>query len=140
MPKQQRKNAFACSHSCLASQPNVQHLKETKMKQGTMNILFSILKTKLLKNGEAPILMRVTVSCTTRYCSPIRSTDRTPKHLRTRRQGASVANSSMSDAPCFMTCYRMVAGKPPNRNDGKLREVITVHSTIPFLTCGSHFQ
>lgn len=79
MPKQQRKNAFACSHSCLASQPNVQHLKETKMKQGTMNILFSILKTKLLKNGEAPILMRVTVSCTTRYCSPIRSTDRTSK-------------------------------------------------------------
>ena len=35
---------------------------------------------------------------------------------------------------------RMLAGKPPNRNDGKLREVITVHSTIPFLTCGSHFQ
>ncbi|MCE8931252.1 transposase, partial [Phocaeicola vulgatus] len=28
------------------------------MKQGTMNILFFILKTKLLKNGEAPILMR----------------------------------------------------------------------------------
>ena len=25
------------------------------MKQGTMNILFFILKTKLLKNGEAPI-------------------------------------------------------------------------------------
>ena len=49
------------------------------MKQGTMNILFFILKTKLLKNGEAPILMRVTVSCTTRYCSPIRSTDRTSK-------------------------------------------------------------
>ena len=24
------------------------------MKQGTMNILFFILKTKLLKNGEAP--------------------------------------------------------------------------------------
>lgn len=24
------------------------------MKQGTMNILFFVLKTKLLKNGEAP--------------------------------------------------------------------------------------
>lgn len=32
------------------------------MKQGTMNILFFILKTKLLKNGEAPILMRVTIN------------------------------------------------------------------------------
>ena len=31
------------------------------MKQGTMNILFFILKTKLLKNGEAPILMRITI-------------------------------------------------------------------------------
>ena len=29
------------------------------MKQGTMNILFFVLKTKLLKNGEAPILMSV---------------------------------------------------------------------------------
>ena len=27
-----------------------------------MNILFFILKTKLLKNGEAPILMRVTIN------------------------------------------------------------------------------
>lgn len=27
------------------------------MKQGTMKILFFVLKTKLLKNGEAPILM-----------------------------------------------------------------------------------
>ena len=25
------------------------------MKQGTMNILFFVLKTKLLKNGEAPV-------------------------------------------------------------------------------------
>lgn len=32
------------------------------MKQGTMNILFFVLKTKLLKNGEAPILMRVTIN------------------------------------------------------------------------------
>ena len=31
------------------------------MKQGTMNILFFILKTKLLKNSEAPILMRITI-------------------------------------------------------------------------------
>lgn len=31
------------------------------MKQGTMNILFFILKTKLLKNGDAPILMRITI-------------------------------------------------------------------------------
>ena len=31
------------------------------MKQGTMNILFFILKTKLLKNGEAPILMWITI-------------------------------------------------------------------------------
>lgn len=31
------------------------------MKQGTMHILFFILKTKLLKNGEAPILMRITI-------------------------------------------------------------------------------
>lgn len=31
------------------------------MKQGTMNILFFVLKTKLLKNGEAPILMRITI-------------------------------------------------------------------------------
>lgn len=30
------------------------------MKQGTMKILFFVLKTKLLKNGEAPILMRIT--------------------------------------------------------------------------------
>jgi transposase len=37
------------------------NLKETSMKQGTMNILFFILKTKLLKNGEAPILMRITI-------------------------------------------------------------------------------
>ena len=27
-----------------------------------MNILFFVLKTKLLKNGEAPILMRVTIN------------------------------------------------------------------------------
>lgn len=140
MPKQQRKNAFACSHSCLASQPNVQHLKETKMKQGTMNILFFILKTKLLKNGEAPILMRVTVSCTTRYCSPIRSTDRTSKAFEDKETRGIRSEQQHVRYPCFMTCYRMVAGKPPNRNDGKLREVITVHSTIPFLTCGSHFQ
>ena len=32
------------------------------MRQGTMNILFFVLKTKLLKNGEAPILMRVTIN------------------------------------------------------------------------------
>lgn len=32
------------------------------MKQGTMNILFFVLKTKLLKNGDAPILMRVTIN------------------------------------------------------------------------------
>ena len=31
------------------------------MKQGTMKILFFVLKTKLLKNGEAPILMRITI-------------------------------------------------------------------------------
>lgn len=31
------------------------------MKQGTMNILFFPLKTKVLKNGEAPILLRVTI-------------------------------------------------------------------------------
>lgn len=31
------------------------------MKQGAMNILFFILKTKLLKSGEAPILMRITI-------------------------------------------------------------------------------
>ena len=37
--------------------------KKTKvMKQGTMNILFFVLKTKLLKNGEAPVLMRITVN------------------------------------------------------------------------------
>ena len=32
------------------------------MKQGTMNILFFVLKTKLLKNGEAPVLMRITIN------------------------------------------------------------------------------
>lgn len=32
------------------------------MKQGTMSILFFVLKTKLLKNGEAPILMRITIN------------------------------------------------------------------------------
>ena len=32
------------------------------MKQGTMNILFFVLKTKLLKSGEAPILMRITIN------------------------------------------------------------------------------
>ena len=32
------------------------------MKQGTMNILFFVLKTKLLKNCEAPILMRITIN------------------------------------------------------------------------------
>ena len=32
------------------------------MKQGTRNILFFVLKTKLLKNGEAPILMRITIN------------------------------------------------------------------------------
>ncbi len=32
------------------------------MRQGTMNILFFVLKTKLLKNEEAPILMRVTIN------------------------------------------------------------------------------
>lgn len=31
------------------------------MRQGTMNILFFVLKTKLLKNSEAPILMRITI-------------------------------------------------------------------------------
>ena len=37
--------------------------KKTKvMKQGTMNILFFVLKTKLLKNGEAPVLMRITIN------------------------------------------------------------------------------
>ena len=32
------------------------------MKQGTMKILFFVFKTKLLKNGEAPILMRITIN------------------------------------------------------------------------------
>lgn len=32
------------------------------MKQGTLNILFFVLKTKLLKNGEAPVLMRITIN------------------------------------------------------------------------------
>lgn len=32
------------------------------MQQGTMNILFFVLKTKLLKNGDAPILMRITIN------------------------------------------------------------------------------
>lgn len=36
--------------------------KKMIMKQGTMNILFFVLKTKLLKNGEAPILMRITIN------------------------------------------------------------------------------
>ena len=27
-----------------------------------MNILFFVLKTKLLKNGEAPVLMRITIN------------------------------------------------------------------------------
>ena len=31
------------------------------MKQGTMNILFFALKARMLKNGEAPILLRVTI-------------------------------------------------------------------------------
>ncbi|RHH08653.1 site-specific integrase [Bacteroides fragilis] len=31
------------------------------MKQGTMNILFFPLKSKVLKNGEAPILLRITI-------------------------------------------------------------------------------
>ena len=38
------------------------------MKQGTMNILFFILKTKLLKNGEAPILMRITIKTGRSVC------------------------------------------------------------------------
>ena len=36
--------------------------KTKVMKQGTMNILFFVLKTKLLKNGEAPVLMRITIN------------------------------------------------------------------------------
>src|SRR5699024_6461735 len=36
--------------------------KKMIMKQGTMNILFFALKTKLLKNGEAPILLRITTN------------------------------------------------------------------------------
>ena len=31
------------------------------MKQGTMNVLFFILKSRLLKNGEAPIMLRITI-------------------------------------------------------------------------------
>ena len=31
------------------------------MKQKTMNVLFFILKNRTLKNGEAPVLMRVTI-------------------------------------------------------------------------------
>ncbi len=38
------------------------------MKQGTMNILFFVLKTKLLKNGEAPVLMRITINGRLRRC------------------------------------------------------------------------
>ena len=38
------------------------------MKQGTMNILFFVLKTKLLKNGEAPVLMRITINGQLRRC------------------------------------------------------------------------
>lgn len=32
------------------------------MKQETLSILFFILKGRLLKNGEAPIMMRVTIN------------------------------------------------------------------------------
>ena len=31
------------------------------MKQEMMNVLFYIIKTRTLKNGEAPILLRVTI-------------------------------------------------------------------------------
>jgi hypothetical protein len=31
------------------------------MKQETLSILFFILKTRLLKNGEAPVMLRVTI-------------------------------------------------------------------------------
>ena len=41
---------------------DVKPIKTNVMRQGTMNILFFVLKTKLLKNGEVPILMRVTIN------------------------------------------------------------------------------
>ncbi|RGE96624.1 hypothetical protein DW267_16250 [Bacteroides sp. AM22-3LB] len=40
-------------HPVLTKQLNVTPQKTKVMKQGTMNILFFVLKTKLLKNGEA---------------------------------------------------------------------------------------
>ncbi len=49
-------------HPVLTKQLNVTPQKTKVMKQGTMNILFFVLKTKLLKNGEAPVLMRITIN------------------------------------------------------------------------------
>ena len=37
------------------------------MKQEMMNILFYIIKTRTLKNGEAPILLRVSIDDTCNY-------------------------------------------------------------------------
>jgi len=34
----------------------------TKVQRETMNVLFFIKKTKLLRNGEAPICVRITVN------------------------------------------------------------------------------
>ena len=31
------------------------------MKQNTLRVLFFVLKSRLLKNGEAPIILRVTI-------------------------------------------------------------------------------
>ena len=39
-------------HPVLTKQLNVTPQKTKVMKQGTMNILFFVLKTKLLKNGD----------------------------------------------------------------------------------------
>ena len=64
------------------------------MQQGTMNILFFVLKTKLLKNGDAPILMRITIDG--RY-DDIRIQRSIPLKLWNAAKGCSKGKDRMSN-------------------------------------------
>lgn len=69
------------------------------MKQGTMNILFFPLKTKVLKNGEAPILLRVTIDGQYDEVRIQRSVY-SPQHFQTRANHPG-SNSSFGKCECW---------------------------------------
>ena len=87
------------------------------MKQGTMNILFFVLKTKLLKNGEAPVLMRITINGD---YDDVRIQRSVPLNLWNAAKGCSKGRDRASVA---LNAYIAYSGGYPFSISGDIRSV-----------------